>query len=414
MQGLVVEGGRPLFGEVRIDGSKNGALPILFATLLCRGACTLRGLPDIGDIRVSLSILTGMGAVVTEVGEGSYRISCEGCDPARIPLSLTAGLRASSYLLGACLARFGYCPPLTTGGCDFGTRPLGYHYACFEALGAQTDGGTLTAPHRLRGAIYAFPTVSVGGTVNALLASVTAEGVTRLTGCATEPHVTDFARFLTRAGANIQGIGTPSLTVTGVPLLRGCDFTVAPDDMEAGTYLLAAAATRGRVRVTHAVPQNLSSLTALLTRMGCSVETERDALTLSAPAVLRGVAVETAPYPGFPTDLHPPTVALMCTASTPSVLRERVWADRFRYTEGLVKMGAHLVRAGDTLTVYPARLAATENTATDLRGGAGILIAALTATGRSVIRRCGYLARGYGSLPEKLNALGADVRVCQA
>lgn len=403
-----IYGGTPLVGSVPISGAKNGALPLLFASILAEGDCVFYNMPDIGDIRLGVEILTRMGACADWRDAHTLRINTDGFIPDAVPVALTGQMRASSYLLGACLGRFGTAPAPCTGGCDFGNRPLDCHYEVFHAMGAEGDG-SLCARQGLHGCRYAFPRVSVGATVNALLAAAGTEETTDLAGCATEPHVVDLERFLCCIGVEIEGIGTSRLTVRGKKKRKGASYVVAPDDIEAGTYLCAAAATGGRVRVCDVTPGALSPLLAVLRRAGCEVEQSIDSVTLLCGGKLRGVEIETAPAPGFPTDLHPPLAAALCFADGVSVLRERVWQERFRYVGELSKMGACTQIRGDTLMISPARMHAAEVIATDLRGGAALVIAALATEGRSVVGQRKLLERGYENLPHKLRLLGANI-----
>lgn len=402
-------GGVPLVGEVRVSGAKNGALPLLFASILATGPCTFYRVPDIGDIRLGTKILTEMGARVVWQDPHTVTVDARGFSPEAPPAALTAKMRASSYLLGACLGRFGYAPAPATGGCDFGNRPLNCHYEVFHALGAKGDDRLRAPVGGLVGCEYTYPGVSVGATVNGLLAAVTARGITHLHGCATESHVGDLIRFLRCLGADISGIGTPDLTVRGVRELGSSPFIVSPDDIEAGTYLIAGVATGGSVTVTDISPASLVPLTAVLARAGCDIEKTPESVTVSRGSVFRGISVETAPAPGFPTDLHPPLVASLCRATGESRMRERVWQERFQYTRELEKLGAQFTREGDTLTVHPASLHAGEVTATDLRGGAALLVAALCVPGRTTLLRRDLLERGYEALIRKMTALGAEI-----
>jgi UDP-N-acetylglucosamine 1-carboxyvinyltransferase len=403
-----IYGGTRLTGRVRISGAKNGALPLLFASILAEGECVFYHMPDIGDVRMAAELLARMGARVTWRDPHTVSINTAGVMPEGVPTGLSSGMRASSYLLGACLSRFGYASAPRTGGCDFGNRPLNCHYEVFHAMGAVGEEA-LCAPHGLHGCSYVFPQVSVGATVNALLAASRTEGTTELWGCATEPHVVALQRFLTCLGVRITGLGGRHLTVVGNRHLRGCAFSVAPDEIEAGTYLCAAAACGGTVTVADVAPAALAPLLAVLEGAGCEIERAGDAVTLTRTGRLRGAEVETAPAPGFPTDLHPPLAAALCMAEEVSHIRERVWQERFRYTGELMKMGADMRAAGDTLTVRPATLHPASVTATDLRGGAALVIAALATGGRSVVAQRELLERGYERLPQKLRGLGAEI-----
>ncbi len=401
-------GGEKLGGRVRISGAKNGALPLLFASVVTEGCCTFYGVPNIGDVRLAIELLSDMGAEVVWLDEGILRIHTGQIDPTHINGEITARLRASSYLLGACLARFGSCTALTTGGCDFGSRPLDCHYAFFHAVGAEGER-ELTTPHGLHGAEFTFPRVSVGATINALLAAsrITEEVV--LHGCAVEGHVSDLARFLMSVGVEIEGIGTQTLRIRGIRRPRGGSYIVSPDDIEAGTYLFAAAACGGNVTVCDVSPRALSATAEVLLHMGCDITVRSTEMHLKRTAPLCPVSVETAPAPGFPTDLHPPLAATLLFSSGGGVVRERVWRERFRYVGELRKMGADMAVDGDTLTISPSHLHPATVTATDLRGGAAMVIAALATRGRCVISAREILERGYEDMPRKLRALGAAI-----
>lgn len=404
-------GGAPLVGEIEVSGAKNGALPLLFASVLAGGACTYYHVPDIGDVRLALRILSEMGARVTRTDAHTVTINACYLSPEAIPRHLTAGMRASSYLLGACLGRFGYAAEPLTGGCDFGNRPLNCHYGVFHALGARGEGEVYAPPGGLTGGRYAFPQVSVGATVNGLFAACRANGVTHLSNCATESHVGDLIRFLLALGADIRGVGTPELVIRGRPHLGRTSFVVSPDEIEAGTYLLAGAATAGDVTVTGIRPCDLAPLTDVLVRAGCRVDTAPDRVRVRRGERFSGVTFETAPAPGFPTDLHPQTVAALCFAAGESRVTERVWRERFRYTGELARMGASFVREGQTLTLRPAAMHAADVAATDLRGGAALAIAALAVPGASRLTGCELIERGYEDFTGKLSRLGGDIRL---
>ncbi len=401
-------GGTPLRGHVAVSGAKNGALPLLFASLIAGGACTFYRVPHIGDVHLACALLERMGAEVVWLDRDVVRVNAASTDPAGIDGSLTSRLRASSYLLGACLGRFGFCPSLETGGCDFGCRPLDCHYAMFRALGAVGER-EVSAPNGLHAAHHTFSRVSVGATINALLTAARIDGISVFENCAVETHVSDLARFLTVLGARIDGLGTPRLKVHGTPRLGGGSYIVSPDDIEAGTYLLATAATGGDVILTEVSPRPLAATLQVLEQMGCDVVQTETTIRLVRHAPLQGVSVTTAPSPGFPTDLHPPLTAALCLADGRSTIFERVWENRFRYTEELRRMGATLAVSGDTLTITPTPLHPAAVTATDLRGGAALLVAALTISGCTTITGRELLERGYEFLPKKLRGLGAVV-----
>lgn len=410
MSEYVIRGGTPLAGEIEVSGAKNGALPLLFASVVAGGACTYYHVPDIGDVRLALRILSEMGARVTRHDAHTVTVDARYLSPEAIPRHLTAGMRASSYLLGACLGRFGYAAEPLTGGCDFGNRPLNCHYGVFHALGAVGEGELHAPAGGLCGGCYTFPQVSVGATVNGIFAACRARGITRLSNCATESHIGDLIRFLNALGADIRGGGTPELVIRGSTSLGKVSFVVSPDEIEAGTYLLAGAASGGDVTVTGIRPCDLSALTEVLVRAGCRVDIAPDRVRVRRGNDYCGVDFETAPAPGFPTDLHPPTVAALCFATGDSRVTERVWQERFRYTGELMKMGVAFSREGQTLTVHPAAMHAASVAVTDLRGGAALAIAALAVPGASRLAGCELIERGYEDFTGKLCHLGGDVR----
>lgn len=404
-----IRGGAPLVGEIAVSGAKNGALPLLFAAILAEGACTFYHVPNIGDVRLALQILSEMGARVRWQAADTVTVDARYLAPDALPVSLTAGMRASSYLLGGCLGRFGYVGEPKTGGCDFGDRPLDCHYDVFRALGAEGDGALHAPRGGLRGGTYTYPRVSVGATINGILAAVRARGVTRLYNCATESHVGDLIRFLQALGADIRGGGTPALVISGQRHLGRASFTVAPDAIEAGTYLLAGAASGGDVTVRGIRSVELDPLTEVLARAGCRVAWEADAVRVVRGTDFRGVEVETAPAPGYPTDLHPPLAAALCFAAGESRVTELVWQERFRYARELERMGAHFERQGQTLCIHPQLLHGAMVEATDLRGGAALVLAALAVTDRTVVSHSERIERGYERFTEKLRSLGGDI-----
>lgn len=412
MEKMIVRPHGALRGRVVIGGSKNAALPILAATLLCDGPCLLRHLPAIRDVEVALSILADMGVEIETVEPGDYRISACHAACQAAPHPLTGCMRASAYLLGACLGRFGEGRVGCIGGCDFGGRPIDQHIKAFRALGATVTvkkEEIYVHAERLRGADITFDTVSVGATANAILAAVRAKGKTVLRNAAQEPHIADLAAFLNRCGADVRGAGTPTICIDGVGRLHGCRHTVIPDMVEAGTYLLAAAATQGAVCVSRVIPDHLSPLTAKLREMGAEVDCGAHEVNLLATARLRSGMLTTAPFPGFPTDLQPPMAALFATCCGQSTICETVWRNRFRYLAELEKMGAKVTCNGERALICGGRLHGASVTVPDLRAGAALLIAACAAEGESVLHASGYIARGYEDLIEKFGALGAEL-----
>ncbi len=408
MSELRIWGGDPLVGRISVSGAKNGALPLLFASIIAEDVCTFYHLPDIGDVRLAVSLLTEMGAEVRWLDAGVLRIDTSELTPAYVNREVTSRLRASSYLLGACLGRFGMAPDLTTGGCDFGARPLNRHYDFFRSVGAVGER-ELSTPSGLHACEYTFADVSVGATVNALLTAARIPSVTTLHRCAVEGHIGDLARFLNVIGAEVTGIGTPTLRVRGTRTPHGGAYIVSPDDIEAGTYLFATAACGGDITLTDVNPRALSTPLRVLREMGCQVTEGVTELRLSRQGPLRPVKVETAPHPGFPTDLHPPLVAALLCADGVGQVRETVWASRFRYIDELRRMGAEMEICRDTVRIHPTHLHPATVTACDLRGGAALMIAALTTPGRTTITSRETLERGYEDLACKLRRLGAAV-----
>ncbi len=412
---IIIQGGHPLFGEVAVSGMKNAALPILFATVLVGGTCTLENIPPVDDIKLSLEILQRMGATVEHLDRTTVRIDTTSVTQGTAPTELVSNIRGSSYLMGAELGRFGKTDLGWPGGCDFGTRPLNLHFKAFEALGASVVFGGerihAEAPNGLCGSSLYFDIASVGATANAILASVLAEGTMVIDNAAREPHIVDLANFLNTCGANITGAGTPVIKVHGVKELHGCHYAIIPDMIEAGTYMVAAAATGGRITVTSLIPKHVEIITAKLVEMGASVEEGDDSLTVSAERPMKNINISTIPYPGFPTDMHPPFAPLLCLAEGVSTVSEGIWENRFRYVEELRKMSANIVVGGDMATfIGGSSLKGASVNATDLRAGAALVIAGLAAEGKTEISNVGCIHRGYCDIVEKFSALGADIQ----
>lgn len=413
---IIIEGGRPLTGEVEISGMKNAALPIVFATVLVGGVCVLENIPPISDITISLDILRRMGASVSFSDRTTVRIDTSAVCPGTSPDSLVSRIRGSSYLIGAELGRFRKADCSLPGGCDFGSRPLDLHVKGFEALGATVSQGgnrmQAEAPDGLHGATVYFDKNSVGATANVMLASVMASGTTVIENAAREPHIVDLANFLNTCGARISGAGTTTVRIHGVRELHGCRYAIIPDMIEAGTYMVAAAATGGQVRITSVIPKHIESISAKLCEMGVSVEEEEEAVTVRATGVLRSINLTTIPYPGFPTDMHPQFAPLLCLANGVSTITEGIFASRFRYVEELRKMGAKVIMGGNVATfIGGGGLSGAAVTATDLRAGAAMVIAGMAATGTTEISGVEYIARGYCDLVDKLCGLGAEIRL---
>ena len=412
---IIIRGGKPLVGDISISGMKNAALPIIFATVLIKGDCILDNIPDVSDIATALKILSAMGADIDQLSPTTVRINTQNLEQGSSPYDLVQRLRGSTYLLGAELGRFGKSTVGWPGGCDFGSRPLDQHMKGFEALGAtvSSDNGyiILTADNGLVGNSIYFDVASVGATVNIMLASVLASGTTVIDNAAREPHIVDLANFLNSCGANITGAGTPVIKIRGVEELRGCDYAIIPDMIEAGTYMVAAAATRGCVHIKSVIPKHVETITAKLCEMGVSVEELDDSVIVRpAEGELRNVNIKTLYYPGFPTDMHPQFAPLLCLAGGMSCIQESIWAGRFRYVDELRKMGASAMLNGSTATFLGGgKLIGARVEAVDLRAGAAMIIAGLAAEGTTEIRNVHYIKRGYVDIVGKLQALGADI-----
>jgi UDP-N-acetylglucosamine 1-carboxyvinyltransferase len=417
MEKIVINGGKALNGTVEISGFKNAALPIIIATILANDVCTLYGVPAISDVSLALEILSCMGAKVKMLSRDSVMIDTKGVRCGKSPRDLVEKMRGSSYLIGAELGRFGSAKVGMPGGCDFGDRPMDQHKKGFEALGAEVSigGGFFEAEAKvgLSGAPIYFDKTSVGATVNIILAAVLACGDTVIDNAAREPHIVDLANFLNACGANISGAGTSKIKIKGVSSLHGCTHEIIPDMIEAGTFMVAAAAVDGSaVRIRNVIPKHLESVSAKLIEMGVNVEVVDDSMIIKRTGELETTDVETLPYPGFPTDMHPQFSALLCFANGVGSVKETVWDNRFRYVDELRKMGAEIKVEGRAATIHGGNgLRAATLKSADLRAGAAMIIAALGTPGRSEITDIGKIKRGYDNIVGKLRSLGADIEL---
>ena len=415
MEKIVVNGGNPLFGQVEISGSKNAALPIIYTCVLVRGKCVLENIPDVSDIRCSFDILRGIGAKIRMITRTTYEVDCTDVEAGRSDYDLVRKIRSSYYLLGSEFGRFGRAKVGLPGGCNFGVRPIDQHIKGFEALGGRvsTEGGYVEIESD-RGAVGSnifFDLSSVGATLNVMIAAATADGVTVIDNAAREPHVVDCANFLNTCGAQISGAGSDVIKIKGVKELHGCTYAIIPDMIEAGSFMVAAVATRGAVKITNVIPKHLESVTAKLIETGADVEEFDDAVMVTSGATIRRTSVKTLPYPGFPTDMHPQMAALLCTAEGTSYINESIFENRFRYVEELRRMGARIKVDGRILVIEGgAPLSPAPVMATDLRGGVAVMIAALTAKGVTEISEIKLIERGYDNIVGKMQALGADIR----
>ncbi|MCC8120470.1 MAG: UDP-N-acetylglucosamine 1-carboxyvinyltransferase [Oscillospiraceae bacterium] len=414
MTKYVIQGGRPLHGTVEISGAKNAAVAIIPAAILVDGVCRIENIPQISDVTLILSILQEMGASVRTVSRTTMEVDCSCIRNSRLAEGPARRLRASYYLIGALLGRFGSAEVPMPGGCDFGGRPLDQHIKGFMAMGAQVDvnGGYVhaRADGRLKGSQVYLDVVSVGATMNIMLAAVLAEGMTVIENAAREPHIVDLANFLNSMGANIMGAGTDVIKIRGVDRLGGGSYTIIPDQIEAGTYMAAVAAAGGEIRVANVIPKHLECITAKLQEMGVEVEEEDDAVIVRRTGPLRRTNVKTMPYPGFPTDMQPQMAVALCLAQGTSLLTEGVWDNRYRYVGELRRMGAQIQVDGKIAVIEGVdHLSGAKIQACDLRAGAAMVIAGLAAQGPTEVSRVYHIERGYEDIVRKLSGLGADI-----
>ena len=413
-----IRGGVPLRGSVTISGSKNAALPILCACVLAEDKCRIENLPNIEDINRILEILSMLGAGIERISDSIIEIDPSTINGRIVTPEMASKLRASYYMLGALLARFGEVEITQPGGCRIGQRPMDFHIKGMRALGAEVSerGDVISAKaERLVGADIVFDMASVGATINVMLAACRAEGRTTITNAAREPHVVDVANFLNTMGANIRGAGTDIIRINGRQNLHGCTYAVIPDQIEAGTYMIAAAATKGDVIIRNVIPTHLESVTAKLLECGTDVQTRDDGnefvIQVRASERPRAVNIKTMPYPGFPTDLQQPMSSMLTLAEGRSMVTENLFENRFNHCDELVRMGAKIIVNGRTATIEGVeRLYGTSVKVTDLRAGAAMIVAALVAEGTTKIRNIYSIDRGYERLEEKLTALGAGIR----
>ena len=415
MEKYIVTGGSRLHGKVTISGAKNAAVAILPATVLARDVCVLENIPNISDVTALLNILRALGARVRLLDKTTVEIDTTHLTEPVVPHELAKPLRASYYFLGALLGRCGRADVSLPGGCNFGgVRPIDQHIKGFRALGAGVSvnyGMVHMTSEALVGEHIYFDVVSVGATMNVMLAAVKARGVTILENAAKEPHIVDLANFLNSMGADIRGAGTDVIKIHGVDVLHGTEYSIIPDQIEAGTYMVAAAATGGDVLVENVIPKHLESIIDKLRRAGATVEEFDDAVRVSRTGRLQHVNVKTMPHPGFPTDMQPQMTTMLCCAEGTSIVSEGVWDNRFKYVDELRKMGANIQVDGKVAVVEGVeRLTGAPVKALDLRAGAAMLIAGLMADGITEVEEIHHIERGYSSLVDKLRSLGADIR----
>ena len=417
MEKYVINGGTALRGEVEISGAKNAAVAIIPAALIVDGVCRIENIPQISDTDMLLTILRELGAKIKFINNSTIEIDCTNVRLQDTPFELMRKIRASYYLIGAMLSRFGHAKTTMPGGCNFGVRPIDQHIKGMTALGADVDvrNGFVYADAkggRLRGARIYLDKVSVGATMNIILAAVLAEGRTVIENAAREPHIVDLANFLNSMGADIRGAGTDTIKINGVEKLHGGSYAIIPDQIEAGTYMVAAAATGGEVLIKNVIPRHLEWISATLRETGTFVEEYEDSVLVRSGGTLKRVNVKTLPYPGFPTDMQPPMGALLCLANGTSVITEGVYDNRYKYMNELRKMGAEIQVDGRVAVIEGGKgLTGAQVQACDLRAGAAMVIAGMCASGTTVVEDIHYIERGYENFVGKLSALGADIRI---
>jgi UDP-N-acetylglucosamine 1-carboxyvinyltransferase len=411
----VIQGGKRLFGEVEISGAKNAAVAIIPASLLVEGICRIENMPQISDTDMLLGILADLGAKVRVLNPTTVEIDCTHVFKDGAPFEMMRRIRASYYFIGSMLGRFGSVKTTMPGGCNFGVRPIDQHIKGMNALGATVDvrGGFIygeAAGGRLRGARIYLDKVSVGATMNIIIAAATATGRTVIENAAREPHIVDLANFLNSMGADVRGAGTDTVKVYGVGKLYGGTYSIIPDQIEAGTYMVAAAAAGGEVLIKNVIPKHLECIIAKLREMGVVIEEYEDSLLVKSDGRLRRTNVKTQPYPGFPTDMQPQVTAALCMAQGTSVVTESVWDNRYKYVSELKKMGAQIQVDGKTAVVEGvSTLSGAPVAACDLRAGAAMVIAGLCASGTTFVEDVQYIERGYQNLVGKLRRLGAEI-----
>lgn len=414
MEKIVINGRKPLEGDVYISGAKNAAVAVLPAVLLVDGTSRIENIPDIKDARILEETLKQLGAKITVEDKNTIFVDSHEINSYKASYKMINSMRASYYLLGALLGRFKRAEVALPGGCDFGFRPMDQHIKGFEAMGASVTiehGMVKLYADKLVGNQIYLDVVSVGATINLMLAAVKAEGTTIIENAAKEPHVVDTANFLNAMGANVKGAGTDVIKIRGVSTLKGGKtHSIIPDMVEAGTFMIAAAATKGEVTVRNVIPKHMESLTAKLIEMNVKVIEGEDWIRVSGKEGFHKANIKTLPYPGFPTDLHPPATVLLCLAEGTSTITEGIWPHRFQYVDELKRMGAQIKVEGNIAVIEgPVRLTGAPVNAIDLRAGAAAVLAGLAAEGRTEVHCIKYIDRGYEDFTGKLSALGADI-----
>lgn len=421
MEQYVMKGGHPLCGEVVIGGAKNASLGVLAAAVMTDGECLIENMPDVRDTNVMLQAIAGIGGTVTRLDANTVRISGKNIrrESTIVDGEYIRKIRASYYLLGALLGKYKRAVVALPGGCDIGSRPIDQHIKGFRALGAKVEIAngmiTATAEHLVGAHIY-MDVVSVGATINVMMAAALAEGRTIIENAAKEPHIVDVANFLNSMGANIKGAGTDVIRIRGVELFHGSEYAIIPDQIEAGTFMAAAAATHGDITVKNVIPKHLEAISAKLAEMGCTIHEFDDAVRVDArDRKLTCTQIKTLPYPGFPTDMQPQMAVALALSEGTSVITESIFENRFKYVDELVRMGATIQVEGNVAIITGIeRYTSADIVAPDLRAGAALVIAALSADGYSTVDSIQYIQRGYERFDEKLRGLGAEIALVES
>ncbi len=413
MEQYAIKGGNPLVGEVEIGGAKNAALGVLAAAIMTDDTVIVDNLPDVRDINVLLNAMDSIGVVIDRVNRHTVKINASKIHGFVIEDEFIKKIRASYYLLGALLGKYKHAEVALPGGCNIGSRKIDLHIKGFKALGAEVKiehGLIIADAKKLTGAHIYLDTVSVGATINIMLAAVLAEGKTVIENAAKEPHVVDAANFLNSMGANIKGAGTDVVRINGVPRLHATEYSIIPDQIEAGTFMFAAAITKGDITVKNVIPKHLESTSAKLIEMGCQIEESDDAVRVVASKRLDSTQVKTLPYPGFPTDMQPQITVALALAKGTSIVTESIFDNRFKYVDELAKMGSDIKVEGNTAIIEGVKqFTSAKLTAPDLRAGAALVLACLTAEGFSTVEDIKYIERGYEDFHIKLQGLGAQI-----
>ena len=414
MEQYIIKGGNPLVGEVEIGGAKNAALAILAAAIMTDETVLIENLPDVNDINVMLEAISEIGAMVQRIDRHTVKINGGTIGNFNIEYDYIKKIRASYYLLGALLGKYKHAEVALPGGCNIGSRPIDQHLKGFRALGADVDiehGKIVAEAENLRGTHLYFDVVSVGATINVMMAAAMSEGLTIMENVAKEPHVVDVANFLNSMGANIRGAGTDVIKIRGVHSLHKTEYSIIPDQIEAGTFMCAAAATRGDVMVKNVIPKHLEAISAKLIEMGCEVIEFDDEVRVVGKPMQRHTDIKTLPYPGFPTDMQPQMTVALALAQGTSMVTESIFENRFKYVDELARMGGQIKVEGNVAVIDGVKgFTGAQVNAPDLRAGAALVIAGLAADGYTVVDEIGYIQRGYECFEEKLQALGAMIK----